>query len=142
MERFLVYLCIGVKLLILDTLSTYTYEIDLKNLHLNTPFLLVLNNSIFAPPPRRAKRAIQFFFAQDAFCASYLTVLRCAKKCVLREKKCFLGAPLLFCLELKWPAIWRFHTPHATVSGLKKVPPPRICTVPGYRYGTFVYRYS
>ena len=46
MERFLVYLCIGVKLLILDTLSTYTYEIDLKNLHLNTPFLLVLNNSM------------------------------------------------------------------------------------------------
>ena len=46
MERFLVYLCIGVKLLILDTLSTYTYEIDLKNLHLNTPFLLVLNNTI------------------------------------------------------------------------------------------------
>ena len=43
---FLVYLCIGVKLLILDTLSTYTYEIDLKNLHLNTPFLLVLNNSM------------------------------------------------------------------------------------------------
>ena len=40
---FLLYLCIGVKLLILDTLSTYTYEIDLKNLHLNTPFLLVLN---------------------------------------------------------------------------------------------------
>ena len=46
LERFLVYLCIGVKLLILDTLSTYTYEIDLKNLHLNTPFLLVLNNSM------------------------------------------------------------------------------------------------
>ena len=46
LERFLVYLCIGVKLLILDTLSTYTYEIDLKNLHLNTPFLLVLNNSL------------------------------------------------------------------------------------------------
>ena len=46
MERFLVYLCIGVKLLILDTLSTYTYEIDLKNLHLNTPFLLVLNFSL------------------------------------------------------------------------------------------------
>ena len=46
LERFLVYLCIGVKLLILDTLSTYTYEIDLKNIHLNTPFLLVLNNSM------------------------------------------------------------------------------------------------
>ena len=46
LERFLVYLCIGVKLLILDTLSTYTYEIDLKNLHLNTPFLLVLNNNM------------------------------------------------------------------------------------------------
>ena len=40
---FLVYLCIGVKLLILDTLSTYTYEIDLKKFHLNTPFLLVPN---------------------------------------------------------------------------------------------------